>query len=65
MKTSKIHQFGRRMNLKSFYSKILAGFLALMMILTPGTVGVVLAQDAAQTPTTASDDEIQTIQQLA
>jgi hypothetical protein len=57
------------MIIKSFYSKFLAGFLALTMIFTPGMMGVVLAQDATptpvQTPTAASDDEIQTIQQLA
>ncbi len=53
------------MILKSFYSKFLAGFLVLTMIFTPGLMGIVLAQDAAQTPTAASDDEIQTVQQLA
>lgn len=53
------------MIIKSFYSKFLAGFLALTMIFTPGMIGIVLAQDAVQTPTAASDDEVQTIQQLA
>jgi hypothetical protein len=53
------------MKIKSFYLRILAGFLTLTMIFTPGMMGIVLAQDAAQTPTAASDDEIQTIQQLA
>lgn len=53
------------MIIKSFYSKFLVGFLALTMIFTPGMVGIILAQDAVQTPTTASDDEVQTIQQLA
>jgi len=53
------------MKIKSFYLRVLAGFLALTMIFTPGMMGIVLAQDAAQTPTAASDDEIQTIQQLA
>jgi hypothetical protein len=55
--------------MKPFYSKFLAGFLVLTMIFTPGMVGLLLAQDATQTPiqtpTAASDDEIQTIQQLA
>ena len=34
------------------------------MMMTPGMVGLVLAQDASQTPIAASDDEIQVIQQL-
>jgi DNA polymerase III gamma/tau subunit len=53
------------MIIKPFYSKFLVGFLSLTMIFTPGMVGVLLAQDASQTPTAASDDEIQTIQELA
>jgi DNA repair exonuclease SbcCD ATPase subunit len=54
------------MKIKSFYLKTLAAFLALTMVMTPGMVAVVLAQEAPQaTPQTASDDEIQTVQQLA
>jgi len=56
------------MKIKSLYLKTLAAFLALMMVMIPGMVAVVLAQDALQaTPQAeaASDDEIQTVQQLA
>jgi hypothetical protein len=52
------------MKLKSLYLKTLAGFLAFTMMLTPGMVVMVFAQDAPQTET-ASDDEFQPVQQLA
>ena len=56
------------MKIKSFYLKTLAAFLAVMMVLTPGMVAIVLAQDAPSATLQAqiaSDDEIQTVQQLA
>jgi DNA repair exonuclease SbcCD ATPase subunit len=56
------------MKIRSIYLKTLAGLLALTMMMTPGMVTIVFAQNVSQaTPQAeaASDDEIQTIQQLA
>jgi len=52
------------MKIKSIYLKITALFLSLLMLLTPGMVTLAFAQTATPTET-ASDDEIQTVQQLA
>lgn len=55
------------MGIQKFRSKLAALFLALQFFLAPGMVALALAQDApaAATSPAASDDEVQTIQQLA
>jgi DNA repair exonuclease SbcCD ATPase subunit len=52
------------MKINSFYLKTLASLLAFTMMLTPSMVVLAFAQDAPQTQT-ASDDEVQPVQQLA
>lgn len=53
------------MEIKSFCLKSLIVLLVLNLVLTPGLVVAAFAQTATATVETASDDEIQAIQQLA